>query len=152
MKKVLCLLAALVMVLTFTCAVAEEVPAEDAVMMNPNGYPLIKVIDIFSNTDEGIESGVTVQACFGSFEWEDESDVTTLGFDVQDVWAIGLADDCVIFMPDDVMNPVSNVMIDDLEAWYEQYKEMTGGEFYAEFEFNENGEFVYLAFVYFPFG
>ncbi|MBO2516022.1 MAG: hypothetical protein CW338_01925 [Clostridiales bacterium] len=150
MKKAICLLAALM--LLCSCALAEVVyngPTEAAMQLNPNGYDRLRVVDIFSNTDEGIDSGVCVQGCFGTINMDDELDPDFIGFDYGDIRVMGLADNCEIWMPADVMNPVENVRVEDLEGWFSDFGR---NEFYAEFEIDEAGDLVYLAFIYYPFG
>ena len=149
MKKAICLLLA--MLLLCTCALAEgyEGPTAAAMQLNPNGYDRIMVTDIFSNTDEGINSGICVQGCFGTIGLENEAEPEFVGFDPEETVTLGLAEGCMIFMPEDVLNPVSNVLVEDLEAWYALYGQ--GNTFYAEFEIDENGNLAYLAFIYYSF-
>ena len=169
MKKILCALLSLM--LCMGCAAADG-----AAIVNPDGYEFLRVTDIFTNDDSEIgENGeeiphaesLTVQGVFGAFKYPSADDTApagesegmeTLGFDPENTVSLTLAADCEILMPADLTNPVENVSIDDLQAWYDAANErvkadLAEGEsryaFYATFEMNDEGELTKLEYCYF---
>lgn len=170
MKKILCVLTA-ILLLASSAAFAEEEP------LYPEGYNLLKIVDIFTNNDsetgEDVEN-LLLQATLGALgtdttedaaldsEAEDEDgfdpETELIGFDMDDVYTFGLAEGCEILLPADPLDPTEIVQIDDLQAWYDKANEImadyfdegqTSYEFYATFEVNDVGDLTKLEYLYF---
>ncbi len=158
MKKVLALLTALLLMVP--AALAAPVSP-----VNPEGYDRLLVLDIFSNDDAELDENgdfpevvtpeVTVQGCFGSIDLSQGEDAPQFqGFDESGdgVYALGLAENCEILMPTDMMDPVENAPCEDLVAWFLKVREERDDfTFYASFELDENGDLTKLEYEYHPF-
>lgn len=170
MKKVLCVMLSLLVLAGCTAT------AEGSAILNPNGYDLLMVTDIFTNDDsEAGESGeegaraesLTLQGVFGAISYptiddsvsEGESEgMTMVGFDPEDTVSLTLAANGELWMPKDMLNPVENEKIDDLQAWYDAAQAQMADylaegqssySFYAQFEMNDDGELTKLEYCYF---
>ena len=170
MKKLFCILLSLL--LLAGCAAL----AEGAAILNPNGYDLLKITDVFTNDDSEMGEGdveiphaesLTLQGAFGAITYptlddtasEGESEgMEMAGFAPEDTVCLTLAENCELWMPEDLLNPVENIRIDDLQAWYDaanvqmaDYLAEDEGSysFYATFEMNDDGELTKLEYCYF---
>lgn len=164
MKRLTCLLAAALLFLA-PCALADI-----ALEINPEGYPLIEIYDIYTPEDlvpEGEVALTVVQGCFGEVDAsKGEADMELIGFDEADVYTLEMTRDCVVLMPNDFMNLVENVPCDDPVAWFrdfsEKYYDIVGRDTLdedgerivytalANFEMDEDGRITRLEYCYLP--
>lgn len=158
MKKVLALMAVLLLIVP--AALAE--PVSD---INPEGYDQLLVLDIFKNADaepdengdfpEDVPTQVVVQGCFGSIDLsQGDHEPEFMGFDQSEngIHSFGLAENCEVLMPIDIMNPVDNAPCEDLAEWFMNVRDTWEDfDFYAKFELNEDGDLTKLEYVYYPF-
>ena len=169
MKKAFCLLISLFLLVGCTAL------GEGAAILNPNGYDLLQVTDIYTNDDsEYVENGnqtpsaasLTIQGSFGSITFP-SGEVTgayeyerldQAGFDPEETVCLTLAEGCEIWMPADPLYPTENVKVDDLQAWYDAANVLLAeylaeGEsslsFYAAFEMNDDGELTKIEYCYY---
>ncbi|MDD3409821.1 MAG: hypothetical protein PHY12_03335 [Eubacteriales bacterium] len=179
MKKLLCLLTAAVL-LACSAAFAEEEP------LYPEGYNLLLVTDVFPSGDDELYEEKTeeelsnapertlLQGTFGALsaapatdaaqesELAPEADPAAaselIGFDKSDIHTFWVAENCVILLPKDPLDPTEIVQIDDLQAWYDHANEVMADyfdegqgsyEFYATFEMNDEGDLTKLEYQYF---
>lgn len=167
MRKLLASFLALMLCVAPVAALGAEDANDYLASINPNGYDMLMITDIFTNEDselyddeaEAPAASLTVQGCFGTVDMSQGEDAAeNVGFDSDDVYSFGLAEDCEMLMPADIMNPVENVRIEDLQAWYDGAKaalqfDETSEEayvFYAYYEMNQDGNLTRLEYVYFP--
>ena len=156
MRKSVALLLALLLALPLG-ALGENI-------LNPDGYGLLYVTDMFITEDsEADENGdfppavqeLIVQAAFGDVTGEaDETEL--VGFDDEAVCALGVAEGCAFLLPADLNNPVENApcanpakWFADASTWYVAMAEDSFG-FFATFELDANGDLTRLEYAYFP--
>lgn len=134
-------------------AIAEQVYAP--LQGEAGGDEFLHVTDIF--VPDGGDAPV-VQGCFGNIDFSNgEWDMEFVGFDPEETYTLALADGAVLEMAEDPTNPITNVVVEDLSAWYEGYKAafLNGDEsaeagFYATYELDEDGNLARLSYVYLP--
>ena len=168
MKKLLCLL--ILLTLTVSATAMGEENLQD--YLTQNGYDMLLISDVFTNTDsEADENGdyadaaptLILQGCFGKLDYSENEDGLYVGFDCEngsEVYALGLAENCVLLLPKDVTNPDENVEVTDLQAWYDQAKEalelttnltQSGTLYvYVKVELNDMDELTRIEFVSLP--
>ncbi len=169
MKKVLCMALALLLL------AGNAAWAEGAAILNPNGYDLLEVTDVYTNDDSEIgpdgeeiphAESLTLQGVFGTVQYppadaprDYENDgMEWIGFDPEETVCLTLAPGCEIWMPEDMLNPVENVRVDDLQAWYDAAnaqmadylsEDESSFTFYADFVMNDDGELTKIEYRYF---
>ena len=160
MKKWLCVLAtlALLCVSMTACAETEEQPTTAPSALNPEGYPYFMVLEVAEGPQvEGLLP-LTVKGCFGDYQmYDDEEDVSSMGFDMDNPCAVQLAEDCEILMPVDFYDNIMDVVpCEDLLAWYQQQSDGENMDiplsFHTKLEFNDQGFVTRMEYVYFPWG
>ena len=144
--------------------------------INPHGYKLLHITDVFTpdpetdeenNPVEG-ESLPVVQGSFGDIDMTDESDPQFIGFEKEaegdedeesndsydgETFTLGLAPDCELLLPTDFENPTENSKVDikDFEAWAAKLSEVKGGiDFYATFEMDDDANITKLEYFWTP--
>lgn len=178
MRKLLAIILSLVLCAAPVAALGAERAVKTTndylASINPNGFDMLLVTDIFTNDDAEYDDDeddkddqqddeplddTSVQGCFGTVDMSlGEAEHQNMGFDQTDIRTFGLDDHCELLMPADIMNPVENVRITDLQAWYDdakaalQYDEGSTDaySFYAFYQMDEDGELTRLEYVYFP--
>lgn len=192
MKKLLTLILGVALLFTlcfsaFAEDAAKEESAEDAPIsseksyaeeINPHGYKLIHITDVFTpdpeldENDEPIdtEEGPVIQCSFGDIDLTDESDPQFIGFEKEgqddendeenedsfdgETFTLGLSPECELLLPTDFENPTENhkVAIEDFEDWTAKLSEVKGGiDFYATFEMDDDGTIKKLEYFWTPF-
>ena len=169
MKRAFCVLLSLL--LLAGCSAT----AEGAAILNPNGYDLLKVTDVFISGDSELDEdgnylqqpeALVIQGSFGTIlyppadvERAYENDgMELVGFAPEDTVCLSLAANCEIWMPKDLLNAVENAKIDDLQAWYDAAKVQMADylapdegsySFYAQFEMDGDGDLTKIEYCYF---
>lgn len=156
MRKPVCLVLALLLVLGCSVAWAQGTGTVTENALNPENYPWFLVLSIRQTDDS---SPIVVTGCFGDYVTAEDAEVTedmqALGFDRENPLELLLADSCEILLPADFSdNIMDNLPCEDILQWYADRSEEVGEPitFNAEVTLDETNQVIKLEYVYFPWG